>query len=309
MKRVFSITTFAVVAVAVAIWIQAARARYQADELLGALEGKRETLLRAVKQAESRSAAVAFAPAPVTKSPVPATTAALPRPAIPAVAPAKRSLGGRMEAEPQAQRLWLQRARAKAGVTYAEFFHRRNLSPAQIERFLENKILSDELDLDLGIAVAPGDAAGKSAASTLRQRGKADYEAAQRTTLGNQNYEALLEYERTAWLRNVVVNTLAGGGALAGLPLTAEQGDRLLKAALAAAGNDSSASGEQLVRQMDWEMLDAQAQQILTADQFAFFRRTDPPGEYASRWKYQIDAAVARAQQAEAEKSRPKPAN
>jgi hypothetical protein len=106
-----------------------------------------------------------------------------------------------------------------------------------------------------------------------------------------------------------VVNSLAGGAALAGLPLTADQGDRLLKAALAATGNDSSASGEQLVHQMDWEMLDAQAQQILTAEQFAFFRRTDPPSEYALRWKYQIDAAAARAQQADGEKSRPKPAN
>lgn len=151
--------------------------------------------------------------------------------------------------------------------------------------------------------MAPGDASDKIAAKTLRQRGKAEYEAAQQATLGTDHYQALLEYERTTWVRNVVVNSFAGGAALAGLPLTAEQGDRLLKAALAATGNDTATSGDSLVRRIDWEMLDLQAQQILTPEQFAFFRNAQPAIGYPSRWNYQIDAAAERAQKAEAEKS------
>lgn len=205
--------------------------------------------------------------------------------------------------DPKVQLIWLQRARAKAALAYGEFFQRRNLSSEQIERFLENKMRLEEFSGDLENVAGREDSAGKNAARTLRQRAKMEYEATQQATLGRENYEALLEYERTAWVRNVVVNALAGGAALAGLPLTAEQGDRLLKAALAATGNDVSTSGDGLVRQIDWEMLDAQAQQILTQEQFAFYRNAAPPGGYRSRWEYQIAAAAARARQVEAERS------
>ncbi len=297
-----------VVAASLAIWICAARTRRDADEALGLLHAKRAALVKEIGEAERPRSAVERVPAPAAKLPTAGMVATSPPSVLQKEpSPPNRVLADAMASDPKVQMLWLQRTRAKAVLAYDEFFHRQNLSPSQIERFLENKMRFEELDLDLENATAGGDAAGKNAAKTLRQRGKADYETAQQAAIGREDYEALLEYDRTAWVRNVVVNALAGGAAVAGVPLTAEQGARLLVAALAATGNDSAARGEQLVREIDWEMLDAQAQRVLTPEQFAFFRNAAPPTGYRSRWDYQIAAAVARAQEAEGEKSPSKP--
>jgi hypothetical protein len=295
-----SLTWLGLAALVSLLWIRGAQTRRRADETLHALRTRQASLIKEIDTVGRRRAAVE------RTTTVPLKPAAAGNTGTAALAnngsvqaAASRTQFDSMAANPQAQVIWLQRVRAKAALAYGEFFLRRNLSPEQIERFLENRMRLEEfsLDLDTAVQAEPG---GKDAARTLRQRSKADYEAALQANLGQENYQALLEYERTAWVRGVVVNTFAGGAALAGVPLTPEQGERLLHAALAATGNDTSTRGEELARLIDWELLDAQARQILTPEQFAYFRNAASPGVNKSRWEYEIAAAATRAREAEA---------
>jgi hypothetical protein len=300
-KTGFYTLAAALLVIALGIWVDAARARWRAEAKLGSLATRRDALAREIRdrthRLETEAALTADAAPQATKN-VASTVAPV----------AKKALVGRAAAmpdpltnDPKLQTLELQRLRAGVALDYGEFFRIRGLPPAQIEKFLENKAKRVELDLDLDLAATGQDAAGKRATRTMRQRGEADYQAAQMEALGPENYRALLDYERTLLVRNGIVNGLAGSAALAGLPLTAEQGDRLFQAALAAAGNDPAMSGFELARRIDWQLLDAQAQQILTPEQFTLFRSVAPQNESLSRFSLQTDAAVARARLTEVE--------
>ena len=107
------------------------------------------------------------------------------------------------------------------------------------------------------------------------------------------------QYIRTLPLHNILVRGLAGAAALEGIPLTAHQGVQLLQAAIGVSGRTDGAKGEQMVQAIDWAALDALARHILSPAQFALFTTVAPPSGFSSRWKYQVDAEVLRALQAE----------
>lgn len=203
--------------------------------------------------------------------------------------------------DPKAEVLMLRWQRAVVALEFGPFFRTRGISPEQIRKFEDNWVKRAERDIDLRAAEKLQDETGRKAMAALRQQSKDEYEAAQAELLGPENYQRLEEYNRTEVVRNVVVLGLAGSAALEGIPLSAQQGDQLWRAALAAAAPDASAkAGEQLVRAIDWEALDAQARQILTPAQFALFQSGAALSGFGSRWRYRLDVLASRAQQAEA---------
>jgi hypothetical protein len=219
---------------------------------------------------------------------------------LPASAERPKTMSEIIANEPKAEVLMLSWQRAVVLLEYGPFFRAHGLSPGQIQKFQDNWVRCTEQNMDLAAVARAQDAAGRQAINKLQAQGKADYEAAQQEVLGPDGWRQLQEYERTEVVRNVVVLGLAGGAALAGVPLTAQQGDQLWQAALNAANRDPKINGQDLVATIDWDALDAQAQQILSPEQLALFTTTAYPSGFSPRGKYQLDAVIRRALQADA---------
>lgn len=205
--------------------------------------------------------------------------------------------------DPKLEVLYLNRQRAVVMVEYGDFFRARGLSPEQIDKFTDNYVKHIERTMDLGAAARGQDAAGQQTVTSLQQQERANYELAQSAVLGADGYQQMEEYLRTLPLQNIVMKGFAGAAALAGISLTAQQGEQLFQAAIDASGRDPKLGGEQLARVIDWDALDARARQILSPEQFALFTTVAPPSGFQSRWKYRLDAAILQAQQADSAKT------
>jgi hypothetical protein len=217
-------------------------------------------------------------------------------------APAERpkTTSGIIANDPKAEVLMLRWQRAVVLLEYGPFFRAHGLSPDQIQKFQDNWVRRIEQNIDLAAAARAQDPAGRQAINKLQAQGKADYESAQQEVLGLDRWRQIQEYERTEVVRNTVVLGLAGGAALAGVPLTAQQGDQLWQAALNSASHDPNVKGQDLVATIDWDALDTQARQILSPAQLALFTTTAYPSGFSPRGKYQLDAVIRRALQADA---------
>ena len=204
--------------------------------------------------------------------------------------------------QPALQVLELKRQRAAMFQEYGDFFRERGLSREQIEKFMEIEMGYIERTMDLRDIERTKDDAGKLTVATLLRDAKRDYEAARAQVLGEQREREFRIYsETTAPLQNFFVRGLAGAAALEGIPLTVEQGDGLLKAALEAVPVDGSGAsiGAKLQR-LDWALFEREARQILSPAQFKFFSEQTPPSGFQSRTSMELQAAIKRAQQAEA---------
>jgi hypothetical protein len=169
------------------------------------------------------------------------------------------------------QLLELQRQRASISLYYGEFFGSQRLSPAQIERLIEAKLKLEELAMDLDALGRTQDATGRQAMATMERQAAMEHDAILNETLGPEGSRALLEYERTQPWRRTIVNGFAGVAALAGTPITAEQGKQLLQAALEATPSDLNPENPNTLSALDLAALDAQARRILSPAQFDFF--------------------------------------
>lgn len=291
------------------IWQRVARAKRESAAALAVLTRQRAALEAGIGQMERRLATAErartefaqLARAATESGPTKPSSVASPAPAKPtAPAPERRSITDIISNDPKAEVLMLRWQRAVVALEFGPFFRARGISPEQIRKFEDNWVKRAERDIDLRAAEKQQDETGRKTVAALQQQSKDEYEAAQAELLGAENYQRLQEYNRTEVVRNVVVLGLAGSAALEGIPLTAQQGEQLWQAALATTSRGSQEKGEQLVRAIDWEALDAQARQILSPAQFALFQSGAALSGFGSRWRYRLDVLAARAQQAEA---------
>jgi hypothetical protein len=202
--------------------------------------------------------------------------------------------------DPKLQVLELKRLRAAYRSDYRDFFLIEGLTAGQIDQFVENCVKASERNMDLRAAADVQDAAGKKTVAELQRKAKEDYESAQRALLGDERYARLIDHhERAVPVRNIVIAGIGGAASLAGVPLTGEQSDRLLAAALASARDESGANPNDLVTKIDWDALDAKARDILTPAQFELFTKTAPYSGFTNRFEVKAREAVRRAYEAD----------
>jgi hypothetical protein len=125
-----------------------------------------------------------------------------------------------------------------------------------------------------------------------------DHDTAQRELLGEAGHRQLREFERTADLREGV-RGIAAAATIDGIPFTSQQTQQLIGALVAATpgtpgGNRLNTAGT------DWAAVDARAREILSPEQFTYFKTIEPPNRGSGgRFHLQWNAALQAAQQAE----------
>jgi hypothetical protein len=291
----------AIASIALWIWFGAAQTRLEAETQRAALVARRqglaaearrlEALIAATEQAQLTTAA--GIPPPVTNLPV--------NPAPVQVGPRRApSTADRTATDPNLRLLEPRYRRAIFNLTYGEFFSGHGLSEDQIDRFIAIKMKRADLRVELANVSRTQDAEGRALVTTLQREADADHDLAIEQLLGPETNRALDDYEHTLGARTGLVSAFAGPAALAGLPLTAAQGDRLLQAALAAGFSPAmtGGAGPGPKRIVDIALLDAQAGEILTPEQFQLFLRTSQV-----RKSEEAGAALARAQQLDAQRT------
>jgi hypothetical protein len=300
-KTFFLIGSAVLLFVACLTSVNAVRRRDDAEASLSALAAKHVSLSAEVERMKSRNVAAKDLHTELSRmlnvlSPPPPIVA---QKIIAGPEPAK-FLSDHFENDPKMETLMLRRQRAVVLLEYAPLFRALKLSPEQIKKFQDNCVKREESFIDLRAASRAQDDLGKQMAAKLQEQANADYEAAQLEVLSADGYRQMQEFFRVEPLRNVLIRGLAGAAALEGVPLTEQQGEQLLQAALNAASQDANVTGEKLLTMVDWDALDVQARQILSPAQFTLFTTAAHLSGFQARWKYQTDAVIQRALQSEA---------
>jgi hypothetical protein len=290
--------TALLLAVATAIAWHYVRLNRQAENDLAALGASQNRVAMELQQLKDRPAApkASLRPAPpVAPAAKPsAMTASLAR-----IEQARR--------DPKVQLLQLAADRARAARTYGILFRKLGLTPAQTAKFLDNVANRNEQLRDINAVLrtagsaAPISPEAQETASQLRTEANTDYQAAQQDLLGNANYPQLQEYERIVPAQNTV-SALAGTAVLMGAPFTAQQAQQLTQVLVQNSSNyqkGGAATGEDV----DWDVVDAQAQSFLTESQMDILKNLGAP--QAGRFWAQFNQAFNHAQAADAAKVGP----
>jgi hypothetical protein len=279
------------------VWFQAGRATRIASQTLTTVRSERDDLSARIQRAEARLAAIPRESPPAPKT---ATTAegATP-PAAPSPAPRPTTMSELIANYPDLEALELKRQRSVITPEYRELFSLLKLSPEQIQQFEDIKMKRTEDYMDLRTAERTQGEAGKQAVATLQKRSEEEFVAGLVRVLGAEGYQKFMEFDRTIPLRNLVVRGFAGATALEGIPITPQQGEGLMQALIAAGGADVSGPRQDFAG-IDWAAVDAQAREILTPAQFAFFTSVAPATSFSTRWAAQLKGAIRQAKQSEA---------
>jgi len=212
-----------------------------------------------------------------------------------------RGLSDMLRDDPIIQAKWLLAKHAEIRTTFNPFFQKQNLSPDQIRAFEENALKREEQVMDFQAAaqlqgLMPGDPAyGKA---LLQQQ--TEFEGNQRAVLGDTTFAQWQQYERTKYVQEMV-SGFAGTSVLMGQPYTLQQAEDLVQA-LAKANPNYQRGRTADLASIDWAAADAQAQKILSPEQFALFTSTEPMGPSGSgaRHQNQFWALVAKGRKQEA---------
>ena len=214
--------------------------------------------------------------------------------------PKARNFLERLLKEPEMQNLQLASSRMELANTYAPLFRRLNLTPEQITRFQDNALERMAHNTDSGTAMrAQGLSQDDPVLEKLREQAEAEYLQSQRTLLGETGYRQFQEYERTADARDVV-RGLAGAAAVAGLPFGAQQAEQLTQVLANASSSYRSGQSAEL-DEIDWAIVDAQVQTILSESQLKLFQTTEPHGPYGmgSRFLLRMNRLIDEARKAD----------
>ena len=305
-----SIAAGLALAAAIFVAVEATRSSEVAEAALAAANQKRAARERELLGIKARITAAEEANAALQTSldqltpakPKPPVQLVRLRPAAPTGAglPNPRDL---LTNEPQLQALWLKSGRSAVLRHYNPLFTTLGLSPEQIAKFQDNVIHQQEQLMDLAGARQSGGDAAKSAIDALRQKVRDEFETAQAELLGPAAVKQWRDYERCSQVRSMI-DGFAGASVLNGTPIAPEQANRLVEV-FATATRDYARGGRADPATIDWDTIDARLQPILSPSQLTLFKTTAPLGNSWSRWASEMDAAVAKAQQAEAKQPPP----
>jgi hypothetical protein len=170
------------------------------------------------------------------------------------------------------------------------------LTPDQITRFEDNAIERDAAQGDL-VAAANIHKISYEDPVIVKLLGQinSDYDIAQRALLGDYGHARWRDYERAAPVRDSV-RAIAAAAAVDGIPFTSPQTQRLIEM-LASAMPMMERVDRLDPTRTDWTAVMAQARQILTPEQFAYFESVEAPatgagGLFHMRWNAALQAAL-----------------
>lgn len=206
----------------------------------------------------------------------------------------------RLDEDPRVQVLHAKMRRNAIRFNYGSFFRSQNLSPAQAAA-VEDALLQREETQNDATAVmrAKGLSPKDPAIGALVSKAEEDYAKAQIQLLGDTGYKQLKDYERTLQLREMLAG-VAGTATARGIDFPSAQAEKLLQI-IAATSDSYGHGGWASMEQIDWEVVDAQAQLILSPEQFYAFRNLPSSGyQYtSSRGITQLNATITKAANAD----------
>lgn len=196
---------------------------------------------------------------------------------------------------PALQALRLEAERAAFEMNYAPLFRSLELSPAQAAQFCDHLMQRAAAKSDLRAAAEAQRLPDHDAAvRELVDRSEREYEKAQIALLGEAGARQAIEFERTLLVREGVA-TIASTATLAGVPLTPEQSEQLVRIVVAATPRNPDDTLN--MRKIDWERVSEQARQFLSPAQWTIF--TSVETDALAPFSAQLDRAVERAQQSD----------
>ena len=206
----------------------------------------------------------------------------------------------RLRKDPEYQVLSLAADRAHLLSMYGALFQRLKLTPAQITQFQEIAFRTEERHMDLRAILDERKLTWQDPEfSKLYQENITQSEAAQRELLGEEGFKAYKDYERTRWLREMMIGW--AGGAVVALrePFTPQQGEQLVQI-MANASEDYRNGGFVMTSKPGyWEAVEAEARKVLTPTQFAYFSTMEPPLPAGARFQTAFYNKVHEALEAE----------
>jgi hypothetical protein len=283
-----------------AAWFQARRAealvmtRTEVERERASTEQKIQQAEERIRNLERNEEALRATVRPVT-----ATTKEPPPQPVAKPQPRPTRLNERLKHEPEMQALWLISRRAELATRYGPLLQHLKLSPDQRARFEALELRREEREFDLKAAEGVnGISAVEPAMVALRKQVTDEYNESMRGLLAETGYEQKKEFERTTWLREMVNGIMGGAVVVAREPLSADQGERLLRV-MANASKQYQRGGQASSGDLDWQQIDAEARAFITDAQFAFFKTMEPPLPLGARHQAELYRVVEAAKKRE----------
>lgn len=197
---------------------------------------------------------------------------------------------------------YLAQERVRFANVYRPFFAKQRLSREQIEQFIAIGLKRFERVRDLNSQTIM--LRDDPVLENLRQQAEVEEDAAYRILLGEAAYQRLHDYERTIMARDHI-GGFAADAVLAGVSLTAAQLEAMVEIV---GGNSHTFQGGHYkswnAAAADWAMLDLQLRPLMSEAQWAFYQRTaQTKGSY--RLNYKFEAAIRQAAETDVAKKAP----
>ena len=193
--------------------------------------------------------------------------------------------------------------RVELGIVYAPFFRMANLTPDQSAKTTGIILQRDTTQNDVSAIQRehPGQK-DDPVWQQLRDEATDEAKAAIQSMLGDEGLGQFTLYDRQRAAWNYAGN-IAAGLALADLPVSLEQSQKLAEAMSNASPSFQSGKGVPTdLADVDWSAVDAEAQKILTSEQFELFSTTAfmfgttlPNTGSLSRWSAEFNKALSNA--------------
>jgi hypothetical protein len=168
--------------------------------------------------------------------------------------------------------------RAALDAIYAPLFRKLSLSPAEIQAVEDLMVQRREQQNDIMATIRKqGLSMSDPAVSKLLSDARTEYAKVQAALLGAEGYQQLREFDRTSTLREMV-SGIAGSATVAGAPLASAQAERLVQLMAASTAEYPNKESDINPASIDWEMVDAQAKEILSPEQFVAFQTLEGQG-------------------------------
>jgi hypothetical protein len=203
------------------------------------------------------------------------------------------------EKDPKLQALYLKSNRAKTQTSFSPLYRQLRLTPSQTVSFEEIIAQRDERLQDiLPIAKSLGLKLDDPAIRKFINDTNTDFHTQMRSLLGDTPYLKFVEYERSSPVRQIVSH-IAGTATLADAALTPDQTERLVGIIT---GTSTRYAQGGWAEDIDWDIVDAQAQTFLTPKQFEVLTTQEGNG---GRLFSKMNGAIAVARKVDRERAAP----
>jgi RNA polymerase sigma factor (sigma-70 family) len=189
-------------------------------------------------------------------------------------APAGANPGMEMLGNPEYMRLQVQANNALFGLRFKALYNSLRLTPEQIARFETNRAAFHQATMEVwSAAIQQGVAVGDRGVTELARKSAGTLDKELYDLLGADGHSVYLKYSNASSGLELVT-TLAGHVSLSGVPLSAQQGERLVQTVIDNTLRVPSASGANVMRyETNLAAVESGSAQILSESQMDVFRR------------------------------------